>query len=145
LRPLLDLHRDIRVALDRVEQADGAARVDAIRDLRTRLRLHDDVSRRVVHPMASRFGGAAADDARWDAENEEADAEARLRRLEQFGPGDVDESDWLPPLVDEIRDALDRNERQIVRLLRENMDDQQLEDLGDAIYEACATSRVNAS
>ena len=93
--------------------------------------------------MASRYAGAPADDARWDAENEEADAEARLRRLDEVGVGDGDSAEWLDPLVADIREALDRNEAQIVELLRTNMNDQELSDLGNAIYEACATSRVN--
>ena len=95
--------------------------------------------------MASRYAGAPADDARWDAENEEADAEARLRRLDELGVGDGDSAEWLDPLMTDIRDALDRNETQILELLRANMDDQELSDLGNAIHEACATSRVNVS
>src|SRR5690606_33004404 len=80
LKPLYDMHRDIRSALDRVVD-DTASRRDDLEVLRRRLALHDDVMRRVVHPMARRYGGAAGDDATWSAEADETDAEARLRRL----------------------------------------------------------------
>jgi hypothetical protein len=140
---LLDMHRDIRRTLDRLSAADGVARSGAIDELRWRLLLHDDVMRRIVHPIAQRHAGTDADDPIWLAEDEESDAEVRLRRIERVDEIARAPASVVAPLIDEVHRALDRDEATIVRLLRERLDAEQLADLGDAIQEACATSRVN--
>lgn len=142
LRPLLDMHAAIRQALDRLVVADDQARGAAIDELRERLALHADVTRRVVHPMASRVAKAPADDAGWRAERDETVADRLLARLEHLDTDRGGAADSLRTIGAEIREALDRDETQILGLLRAHMDERDLRELGDAIHEACAASNV---
>jgi NADH-quinone oxidoreductase subunit F len=142
LQPLLDMHAGIRRALDRLAATDERARGGAIDELRGRLALHADVTRRVVHPMASRVAEAPADDAGWRVERDETMADRMLARLEGLDAARGDAASSLPAIVAEVREAVDRDESQILGLLRTHMDERDLRELGDAIHEACAASNV---
>lgn len=143
LQPLLDMHADIRHALDRLVAADDRSRSDAIEELRARLALHDDVTRRVVHPMAARVASAPADDATWRAEHEQTTASRLLTALDTLEGNSGEVATSIPAIVSEVRNAVDRDEAQIVDLLRSHMDERDLRELGDAIHEACAESTVS--
>ena len=140
LQPLLDLHRGLREALDEVVNADPPDRPPAIGRLRQKFELETDVTQRVVYPMARRVATAAGDDATWAAEHDEASAAALLERIE--GASTVSDDDALRLLVEEIREVVDDDEQRVVPLLRANLDEVDLTELGDAIQEACATSRA---
>jgi hypothetical protein len=136
LKPLVDMQRDIRGALDRLVTADDGARPDAIKELRARLRRYDDVTRRVVHPMADRVVGGRADDATWQAEHEEAAAGRLLSQLDTVDANSTDVARSLRALVTEVGRAIDRDETQLMDLLRSQMNEEDLRGLGDAIQEA---------
>jgi hypothetical protein len=104
--------------------------------------LHDDVMRRVVHPWVARVAPGTGDDVSWQTELQELAAERLIGVLERHEePLDSSRLQELAMLVGE---TIDRNEARIIDLLRTNMDDRRLQDLGNAIYEACATAVLPA-
>jgi NADH:ubiquinone oxidoreductase subunit F (NADH-binding) len=135
LRPLTALHGRLRRVLGRVVVDGGEARTLA--ELRELLLLHDDVMRRVVHPWVGRVAPGPGDDAIWQAELDELAAEELLDTVETR---DETDSAALRALVDRIKTSIGRREQRTLDLLRARMDDDQLEDLGDAVQEACASA-----
>jgi NADH:ubiquinone oxidoreductase subunit F (NADH-binding) len=139
LQPLTSLHRRIGRALGRVVVAGGTGR--ALGDLRELLLLHDDVMQRVVHPWVARVAPGQGDDAVWQAELDELAAE---HCLDAIGAHPDPDSGELRALIDQINQNIARNEQRTLTLLRAHMDDRQLEDLGDAVEEACASAVLTA-
>ncbi len=154
LAPIHEAHDRLRDLLDHVNDpllvagipADDEHRRAGLVALARELRIQIDVNERVVFPMLDRVGNAAGAEAVDRSSADEDDALARLRRvaarLDNVEPDErelPDERD-LAAMSDDIEAHIADDERLVVALLRDRLDDEQQQHLGDAMAEARASS-----
>jgi NADH:ubiquinone oxidoreductase subunit F (NADH-binding) len=137
LQPLLDLHREVGEALYQTMSTGGDATPESLGELRRRLHLHADLNRRVVGPLARRLGGPWFDDVTWVEERDEAEAGDLLDAFDAASARPSAEA-WAT-LANRIRATLDED-RTLVAALRSHLDADALQQLGDAVQDARATS-----
>jgi hypothetical protein len=139
---LLSLYRDLETTLDALRRAEPANRAALWRPLERRLRVHLDVSQRVLYPMVRRVGGSAGDDVTEAAEHLERAALNLLGRLkgadEQMSEADLDE------LARDVRGHIITERDQALPLLRGKLDSDQLAELAEGLNEARMSYRPAA-
>lgn len=104
------------------------------------VRLHIDVTRRILYPMARRHGGEAGEAAADLAEQHESSTLALVDRVER-SHGDPLAS-ALSDLSTSLRTHAEQDD-ELIELLRGSMDPDQRGELADALAEARTTSTIN--
>lgn len=135
--PVRNAHRDFDTYLSEAIDAAGTdadrarARLD---DLAARLRIHLDVTTRILYPTLLRAVPGVGDDAVWNAEH---DATTAMRLIECLASArDGLEPAALGELTDELIAHVEEEERVILPLLREHLRPDELDQLGRALAQA---------
>ncbi|MDY7105396.1 MAG: NADH-ubiquinone oxidoreductase-F iron-sulfur binding region domain-containing protein [Actinomycetota bacterium] len=136
LGPVLDAHRDVLADLDELPRLDPAARPVAVDGLRERLRVHADVTQRIVEPVVRRRGGDDGENAADAASEHEEAAVDLIDRLAAVSDGDVIPDDEVERLVSEIRGHLTSTERILTPLVEAELDEADRSRLAAAVEEA---------
>jgi NADH:ubiquinone oxidoreductase subunit F (NADH-binding) len=120
------------------EPADRAERVGKLDHV---VRLHVDVTRRILYPMARRYGGDAGETIADAAERQESSLLAALGRLGNSA-GDDGWSDAVGDMAEQLRQHGDHEEA-LVEALRLAMDPDERVVLADGLAEARMTSVIS--
>ena len=137
LAMLDEAHEMLDRLLGETFHAEESDRDEALGKLGHVVRIHVDVTRRILYPMARRFGGEAGESLADAAELQEESLLAVLARLER---ADVDRwSDSVGDLAVELQEHADCEEA-LVNVLRESMDPDERSVLADGLADARSTS-----
>jgi hypothetical protein len=141
---LITAHEGLQELLDDIVRTEPERRPPLVRSLADRLRLHLDVTGRVLYPMVRRVAGADGDDASWAAEEPER-AGLRLLTLlvRSAATGAASERSMLE-FREALRSHIEAEQARVVPLLQEHLDAGQLDALADALAEARLTSTLRA-
>jgi NADH:ubiquinone oxidoreductase subunit F (NADH-binding) len=140
LEPLVQSHQRLRDLLGHLLEAAPYSDdfCETWEELDHELRLHYDINRRVLYPMARRRAGEAGEVAADDAERHELQA---VHLLERIGDDAASEAAGLKELATDLQRLLDDDEQQVVPVLQKHLYPDELDDLGRGLVEARYTSR----
>jgi NADH:ubiquinone oxidoreductase subunit F (NADH-binding) len=128
-------HRRLSETLDDLldHLDDAAASQEALDRLRRQLRLHVDATERVLHPMVRRVSGDPGDAAADAADHDERAALRLLDALKALGLQAEPDPSALREAAGHIRRHIIDEERALLPLLRDALDETQLRQLRDAL------------
>jgi NADH:ubiquinone oxidoreductase subunit F (NADH-binding) len=119
------------------EPADRSERVGKLDHV---MRIHVDVTRRILYPMARRYGGETGETIADAAEQQESSLLAALRRLDDAG--DDGWADAVDDMAAQLRQHTEHEEA-LVEALRLSMDPDERVVLADGLAEARTTSVIS--
>jgi hypothetical protein len=134
-------HRRMETTLERLRGTTDEAELRSLLErLARQLRLHVDVTTRVLYPTVARAVPDDGDEVSWSAEHH---ADACVRHVERLlGSGGRPDGDDLARIEADLQDHVADEERQLIPLLHERLDRSELELLGRAMASARLDSSV---
>ena len=132
-------HREAEELFVKIKQSNGAARGALVGELGAALRLHMKVEETIVYPAIAKQvdGGAAEID---EAKTEHAEARKALDDVEQLSPDNPGFDAALATLEAGITHHVSEEEGEVFPKFRESVDAVELDELGDKVAAAKASS-----
>jgi NADH:ubiquinone oxidoreductase subunit F (NADH-binding) len=141
---LITAHEGLQELLDDIVRTEPERRPPLVRSLADRLRLHLDVTGRVLYPMVRRVAAADGDDASWAAEEPERAGLRLLTLLARSAANGAASERSMLEFREALRSHIEAEQARVVPLLQEHLDAGQLDALADALAEARLTSTLRA-
>jgi NADH-quinone oxidoreductase subunit F len=135
-------HRRLHEALLALRGASGDEARRQLRDLDDELATHLDVVSKILYPTMLRLASARGDDVAWSAEHDAEVAAAFADRI--VAAGQQAEPSTIAELASDLEAHIE-DEQTLLRILRENLTDADIERLEDALAEARLRSTASGA